>query len=448
MLLLNLAAIPLAGLCVLGAHRAWLALRWRKHPIDPVGPPPRDLEPESTPVVTVQVPLFNERAVATRVIDAVCGLDWPLESLEIQILDDSNDDTTDLARAQARVWRARGLDVQVHHRVTRNGYKAGALAQGLDQARGTLVAIFDADFVPSPDFLRQVVPFFEHDSRLGMVQARWGHLNREESSLTRIQALLLDGHFVIEHTVRHDTGRFFNFNGTAGIWRRSCILDAGGWQHDTLTEDLDLSYRAQLAGWRFLYLPHLVVSAEVPGTFRAFKSQQFRWAKGALQTARKVLPRVMTAPLPWRTRLEAVFHLCGNLAYPLVLLLALVLPWATLVRMERQDPFWWLLDTAVLVLATGSVLLFYGTAARGAGQSSSLGRNLALMGVGIGLAVNQTRAVLEALFGHPSEFVRTAKQGTPSDGNAPAVRPYRHDRDWTSMVELLLFAYELTWLFL
>jgi hypothetical protein len=280
--LLVLYYLTLGVLALYGIHRSWLVVTYLRHRRDrPALPAP----PAEWPVVTVQLPLYNEMYVATRLLDAVCRLSYPRDRLEIQVLDDSTDETSELVAAEVARWRERGVDVRHVRRGDRAGFKAGALDAGLACARGELLAVFDADFVPGPDFLEKTVPYFtdpadpQGGSRLGMVQARWEHINRGYSLLTRIQAILLDGHFVIEHTARNRSGRFFNFNGTAGIWRRQAIEDAGGWQHDTLTEDLDLSYRAQLAGWRFVYLPEVTVPSELPVDVRGFKSQQHRWAK-------------------------------------------------------------------------------------------------------------------------------------------------------------------------
>jgi cellulose synthase/poly-beta-1,6-N-acetylglucosamine synthase-like glycosyltransferase len=318
--LLALYYLVLSVLAVYGLHRLVLLavyFRTRKH--GAVRPP----DPATWPRVTVQLPIFNERYVATRLIDAVCAFDYPRDRLEIQVLDDSTDDTTDRIARRVAHYRARGLDIHHLHRRRRTGYKAGALAAGCQQAQGELLAVFDADFVPPPEFLRETVPHFA-DPRLGVVQARWEHVNREYSLLTRAQAIFLDAHFLIEHVARNRAGHFFNFNGTAGIWRREAIVDAGGWHHDTLTEDLDLSYRAQLAGWRFLFLPEVTAPAELPVDVNAFKRQQFRWAKGSIQTARKLLGPVLRSDLPWSTKVEATIHLTNNAAYLLMVLLSLL----------------------------------------------------------------------------------------------------------------------------
>ena len=296
--LLGLYYSILGVLALYGVHRLVLVVLYARHRRRGAPRPPA---PEEWPRVTVQLPLYNELYVARRLIDAVCRLDYPRDRLEIQVLDDSTDETAEIVRAEVARRRAAGFAIHHLRRAERTGFKAGALAAGLERTGGELIAVFDADFVPGPEFLKAAVPYFA-DPRVGMVQGRWEHLNRDYSLLTRVQALLLDGHFVIEHAARNRAGCFFNFNGTAGVWRRAAIAAAGGWRHDTLTEDLDLSYRAQLAGWRFVYLPDLSVPAELPVDVGGFKSQQYRWAKGSIQTARKLLGRVLAAPLPLRVK--------------------------------------------------------------------------------------------------------------------------------------------------
>ena len=318
--------VVLAILGLYGLHRliltatVWARTRRRHDPEPASGSPSQQ---ESVPFVTIQLPLYNERYVAERLITAVAALDWPRDRLAIQILDDSTDDTTAICQARAGFLASQGFLVEHIRRADRSGFKAGALQAGLASAHGEFIAIFDADFVPPPGFLRDAMGCFA-DPAIGMVQVRWEHLNREASLLTRVQALLLDGHFAIEQTARHATGRFFNFNGTAGIWRRQAIVDAGGWHSDTLTEDLDLSYRALLAGWRFTYLCQSAAPAELPMDMNAFKSQQFRWAKGSVQVARKLLPEIWRAPLAARVKLEAIFHLTQNVPYLAVLALILL----------------------------------------------------------------------------------------------------------------------------
>ena len=397
----------LGTLAIYGSHRLILVWRfWRTRNQTPPLPPP----PEIWPAVTVQLPIFNERYVAERLIDAVCRLEYPRDRLEIQVLDDSTDDTREIVAAVVDGWRQRGIDIRHIHRIDRSGFKAGALAAGLEIAKGELVAVFDADFVPQANFLHQTVPYFA-DPELGMAQARWGHINRSYSLLTRIQAVLLDGHFVVEHTARNRSGCFFNFNGTAGIWRRRAIEDAGGWAHDTLTEDLDLSYRSQLAGWRFLYLPDLVVPAELPAEINAYKSQQHRWAKGSIQTGRKLLTKILRAPIPLRAKLEAFFHLTNNLAYPLMIALSVLIFPAMALRSD--DALWSLLaiDLPLFLAATVSVILFYlaSQSVLGIPWWRALFQMPALMGLGIGLAVNNSRAVLSGLLHDGGVFHRTPK---------------------------------------
>ena len=437
--------IPAAYLAVLGVlslfgvHRLVVLALYRRHRHEV----PRPGALETLPVVTVQLPVFNEQAVVERMIDAACRLDWPAELLQIQVLDDSTDDTVGLSRAAAARWQGRGVDVEVLHRADRTGFKAGALAAGLASARGELIAIFDADFVPPPGFLRRVVPHFAAGPGVGMVQARWGHLNEELNLLTKLSSLLLDGHFVLEHTARNRSGRFFNFNGTAGIWRRACIDDAGGWQHDTLVEDLDLSYRAQLRGWRFVFLKDEVCPAELPADVRAFKTQQHRWAKGTLQAARKLLPTVLRAPVGLGVKLEAMAHLLANLAYPLVLVLAVLMPPAVFLRGRTGLTEFLLLDIPAFGLATLSVALFYAVAEREAhGRWTDKAWRLPLlMALGIGVAVNQTRAVVEGLFGQDVTFVRTPKVGERA--GAGAAHRYRPAAGWTPFIELALALYLL-----
>ncbi len=421
-----------------GVHRLVIVWLYYRHRAErPRGRPMSDL-----PIVTVQLPVFNERAVVERLIDAACRLDWPQDRLQVQVLDDSSDDTVSLSRAVARRWRGRGVDVEVLHRADRTGFKAGALAAGTRQARGEFLAVFDADFVPPPDYLRQVMPHFEGRADVGMVQARWGHLNEHSGLLTRLEAVLLDGHFVLEHTARHRSGRFFNFNGTAGVWRRRCIGEAGGWQHDTLTEDLDLSYRAQLTGWNFVFLTDDVVPAELPTDMAAFKVQQHRWAKGTIQTARKLLGTILRAPLPALVKLEAVVHLTSNLAYPLVLGLAILLPPTIFIRGRSGLTELLAIDLPAFMLSSVSVAGFYLVAEREAHGSvrGRVWRVPLVMSLGIGMAVNQTRAVVEGLFGRDVTFVRTPKAGAV-DGQADRVPTYLSRVGWSPFIELALAAY-------
>ena len=400
----------LSILGIYGWHRYFIVYQYVKHRDRRPGPPP---PVDEWPKVTIQLPIYNEMYVVDRLIDAVSKTDYPKDRLQIQVLDDSTDETRAIVELAVRRLEAQGFDIELRHRTDRTGFKAGALDEGLKSASGEFIAIFDADFVPQADFLRRTVPYFTEDPEIAVVQARWGHLNQPYSILTRVQAILLDGHFVLEHGGRNRSGCFFNFNGTAGLWRRKAIEDAGGWQHDTLTEDLDLSYRAQLRGWRFLFLPDVVVPAEVPVEMNAFKSQQHRWAKGSIQTCRKVLPYVLLSDLPWRVKMEAFFHLTANFNYLLMIGLSLLMLPAMVVRYEMGWTEMLLIDIPLFAAATLSVFNFYLISQREVYPDwKTRVRYLPIvMAVGIGLAINNTRAVIEALMGDPGEFARTPKYG-------------------------------------
>lgn len=434
----------LASLALFGLHRLLilgLSLRGRRRCRQPPDPRP-------WPRVTVQLPIYNELYVAQRLIDAVCRLDYPADRLEIQVLDDSTDETRDLVGATVARQQRQGVNIRHLHRRDRTGYKAGALAAGLESAAGELVAVFDADFVPRRDFLRRIVPQFASPD-VGMVQARWEHLNRSYSLLTRIQAILLDGHFVLEHVARATSGRFFNFNGTAGVWRRRAIVESGGWTQDTLTEDLDLSYRAQLAGWRFVFLPHLTVPAELPVDIHGFKRQQFRWAKGSIQTARKLLGRVLRAPIPLRTRLEALVHLTNNGAYLLMISLSLLVFPAVVVRHNRGLHWLTWADLALFSAATLPILLFY-LASQIAIRPRRLDQTihlLPLMAVGIGLSVNNARAVISGLLSDGGVFERTPKYRIERPGDSWRRKRYRAGTDATFVLEGLFAGYHLAGLY-
>ena len=389
-----------ALLALHGLHRLALLVAFRRCSPDPT-PKPLD-DGAEFPFVTVQLPVFNERDVVARLVDAVAGLRWPADRLEIQLLDDSTDDTAVAAAPALARARALGIAASVVRRTDRMGYKAGALEHGLSSARGRYVAIFDADFVPEPDFLARTVPHLLAGA--SMVQVRWGHLNREANALTRTQAALLDGHFVVEQPARHALGAWFNFNGTAGVWDRVAIQAAGGWQHDTLTEDLDLSYRALLTGARFVYLREAEVPAEVPDTLAAFLAQQRRWARGSVQTARKLLPAVLRAPVGVRVRLEAVAHLTANFAWPLCVALAVLLPWVVVTRGSAT-----LGNFGLDLTLVGFSLLANAAFYRAGGAAW---RDIpAVLALGIGMGPSQAAATLEGLFGPVGEFVRTPKNG-------------------------------------
>ncbi len=430
----------LAVLSTYGSHRYRMAYLYYRHKFHL--PTPRG-ELSEWPRVTVQLPIFNEMYVVQRLVDAVCHVDYPRDRFEVQVLDDSTDETCSLARAVVEKWKAKGVDIVYIHRTNRKGFKAGALENGLHLAKGEYVAVFDADFVPGVDFLKRTVPFFV-DDKVGMVQVRWGHLNREFSLLTQAQSILLDGHFIIEHTARNRSGCFFNFNGTAGVWRRATIVDAGGWQHDTLTEDLDLSYRAQLKGWQFTFLPDIISPAEVPVDMNAFKGQQHRWAKGSIQTARKLLPTILKSKtLPFHVKREAWFHLSNNIAYPLMVLLAVMMPMSMVVRFQHGMYQTLFLDLPVFLAATASVSFFYIATVRelGLGWWDRIKYLPFLMSLGIGLSINQSRAVIEALLHHESEFARTPKTGSEGNKVQKVQKAYKGRRSWVPYVELGFAAY-------
>jgi cellulose synthase/poly-beta-1,6-N-acetylglucosamine synthase-like glycosyltransferase len=375
-------------------------------------------DPPQWPRVTIQLPVFNEKYTLERLVQAVTQLDYPRDLLQIQVLDDSTDDTTLLSTRLVEEKTALGVDIQWQHRTDRSGYKAGALEKGLETANGELLAIFDADFVPEPDWLKKTVPYFQNP-RLGCLQTRWGHTNREYNSLTLAQALAIDGHFIVEQTVRSRNGLFLNFNGTAGLWRRSCIEDSGGWQADTLTEDLDLSYRAQMRGWQIGYLPNVVVRGEIPAYVEAFKRQQFRWAKGTSQVVRKILPRVFETPsLPWYVRISALLHLTGYFVHPLmVAVLLITLPVGLL-----APRFFQLLPISILAMFGPPVLY----AVSGTPETPPLAARLKILPLltilGFGMSLSTALAVLEGITGKGGDFVRTPKLNLSNDRRAkPAI---------------------------
>ncbi len=432
----------LAVLSVYGSHRYRMAFLYYRHKFKL--PTPNGTLAQ-TPRVTIQLPVFNELYVVERLIDSVCKIEYPTGLLEVQVLDDSTDETCGIARACVERWKNKGVDIVYLHRSNRYGFKAGALEAGLKVAKGEFVAVFDADFVPSPDFLMRTVPFFA-DPKVGMVQVRWGHLNREYSILTQAQSIFLDGHFMIEHTARNRSGCFFNFNGTAGIWRCNTITDAGGWQHDTLTEDLDLSYRAQLKGWQFVFLPDVVSPAEVPVDMNAFKSQQHRWAKGSIQTARKLLPAILRSNLPFKVKQEAFFHLTNNMAYLLMVLLSVLMPLSMVVRFEHGLYGTLFLDLPFCIAATLSVTFFYIATQRelGRGWWDRVKYLPFLMSLGLGMAINNAKAVVEALFKQESGFTRTPKTGAEGRNVLKVKKSYRGKASWVPFVELAFGAY-FTW---
>jgi cellulose synthase/poly-beta-1,6-N-acetylglucosamine synthase-like glycosyltransferase len=435
--------IVLVLLAAYGVHRYVLVYLYYKHRKNKVTEPGSHFE--VLPQVTIQLPIYNEQFVIDRLVESVCRMQYPREKLEIQVLDDSTDETVEVARAVVERYHALGYDISYHHRTNREGFKAGALKEGLKTAKGEFVAIFDADFMPSEDWLMRVVHFFA-DPEIGMVQTRWTHINRNYSFLTEVESILLDGHFVLEHGARNRAHVFFNFNGTAGMWRRQAIADAGGWEPDTLTEDTDLSYRAQLAGWKFVYLPDVECPAEVPIEMTAFKTQQARWAKGLIQVGKKTLPKIMRSDVPWRVKVEAWFHLTANLSYPLMIVLSVLLMPAMIIR-SFGGPFQILLiDLPLFLASTFSISSFYLVS-----QKELFPRTWPrtflflpfLMALGIGLTVTNTRAVLEALFGIQSAFKRTPKYRveTKKDKSLAAAAKYRRRLGLVPWIELAIGCY-------
>ncbi len=401
------------------------------------------------PKVTVQLPVFNEIYVIERLVRAVCEMDYPRQLLEIQVLDDSTDETSRLAQSRVEHYQQQGFQIKLLHRDHREGYKAGALREGLAAATGEFVAIFDADFVPPQNFLKKTLPHFQ-DPKIGVVQTRWGHLNFNYSVLTRAQAIGLDGHFVVEQTARNRAGYFINFNGTAGVWRRECILDAGNWSDDTLTEDLDLSYRAQLRGWKFVFLPDTICHAELPAEIGGVKAQQFRWTKGAIETAKKILPRLWRSPLPLRVKLQSTVHLTNNLVFPFILIVGLLnLPIVLIKNQIGAKHTLYFTVISVFTLAFFGSFWMYLTAQR-KGYDNWFRRILyfpIFMAGSLGLSVNNTRAILQGLFNHRSEFLRTPKYHLESSQDRFGGKKYFNAREQrrrgtsTGLIEGLLTIY-------
>jgi cellulose synthase/poly-beta-1,6-N-acetylglucosamine synthase-like glycosyltransferase len=395
------------------------------------------------PRVTVQLPIFNEQFVVDRLLQAICQLDYPREKLEIQLLDDSTDETVAVARGLVQHYSAQGYPVTYLHRTNRAGFKAGALHEGMKSASGEYIAIFDADFVPPPDFLQRTIHHFTGEN-IGMVQTRWTHINRHYSFLTEVEAILLDGHFVLEHSGRARSNVFFNFNGTAGVWRRTAIEAAGGWEHDTLTEDTDLSYRAQLKGWKFIYLQDVECPAELPVEMTAFKTQQARWAKGLIQTGKKILPRVLESDQPWRVKLESWYHLTANLSYPLMVVLSVLLLPAMVIRFYQGWFQMLYIDVPLFLASTLSISSFYLVSQRELFPktwSRALVYLPFLMALGVGLTVTNTIAVIEALIGRQTAFARTPKYRVESKKDKFRGAIYRKRLGWIPWIEILIGSY-------
>jgi cellulose synthase/poly-beta-1,6-N-acetylglucosamine synthase-like glycosyltransferase len=433
--------IVLTLLATYGIHRYTLVYLYYKKKKNSTSEPTKLFT--QLPCVTVQLPIFNEQFVVDRLLQAVCRLDYPKELLEIQVLDDSTDETINVAHNLVEHYATQGFQITYHHRTDRGGFKAGALHEGLKSATGEFVTIFDADFVPPADFLQRVIHHFT-EPNIGMVQTRWTHINRNYSFLTEVEAILLDGHFVLEHSGRARHNVFFNFNGTAGIWRRTAIDDAGGWQHDTLTEDTDLSYRAQLKGWKFIYRQDVECPAELPVEMTAFKTQQARWAKGLIQTGKKILPRVLKSDQPFRVKLEAWYHLTANLSYPLMVILSVLLLPAMVIRFYQGWFQMLYIDIPLFLASTFSISSFYLVSQRELFPRTWPRAMLyipCLMAIGIGLTVTNTCAVLEALIGRQTAFARTPKYRVESKKDIVRSTKYRKRLGWVPWAEMLIGSY-------
>ena len=435
--------IVLTILAAYGAHRYWMVYLYYKYKKNKTTEPGAYFPADNLPRVTVQLPIFNEQYVVDRLLDAVCRLEYPKHKLDIQLLDDSTDETVEVARLLVERYVALGHPVAYIHRDNREGFKAGALEAGLKTAKGEFVAIFDADFVPPPDFLLKCIHHFT-GPKIGMVQTRWTHINRNYSLLTQVEAILLDGHFVLEHSARSRSGVFFNFNGTAGMWRRCAIDEAGGWQHDTLTEDTDLSYRAQLKGWKFVYLQDVECPAELPVEMTAFKTQQARWAKGLIQVSKKILPRVLSSDAPRAVKVEAFYHLTANLSYPLMIVLSVLLMPAMIIRFYQGWFQMLYIDLPLFMASTFSISSFYLVSQKELFPKSwprALLYLPLLMALGIGLTITNTRAVLEALAGKQTAFARTPKYRVESKKDRVGAKKYRKRLGWVPWIELLIGCY-------
>jgi len=428
-------------LSIFGIHRYETIRTYFKHRKNATKEPP--LRFGQLPRVTIQLPLYNERYVVERLIDEVTRIEYPKELLQIQVLDDSTDDTHPFAEALVERYHALGFPIEYHHRANREGFKAGALQEGLKSATGDLVAVFDADFVPPPEFLTRTVHFFA-DPKVGVVQTRWSYLNRDYNFLTEVEAMLLDGHFILEHGARSRAGYFFNFNGTAGVLRRAMIEDAGGWQHDTLTEDSDLSYRAQLKGWRFVYLPGLDCPSELPVEMHGFQVQQARWAKGLTQCAKKLLPGILRADLPWRVKAEAIMHLTPNISYPLMVVISALMMPQMIVRFYMGVWQMVFLDLPLIIASFWSISAFYVIAQKEL-HPKNWKRSILflpmLLAVGVALTVINTRAVLEALFGVQTAFVRTPKFAIGDRRMNLETKKYRRKSGWLPFIEIAIGTY-------
>jgi cellulose synthase/poly-beta-1,6-N-acetylglucosamine synthase-like glycosyltransferase len=432
-------------LAIYGIHRYTMCYRYFKYSKG-YDPSPKGHFDE-LPRVTIQLPMFNEQFVVERLVEAVCAMEYPRDRIDIQVLDDSTDESQEVAKSIVERYKALGHDIVYLHRTDRTGYKAGALEKGLEVAKGEFVAIFDADFIPPKNWIMSIIHHFAEPD-VGMVQTRWGHMNRDYNLLTKIEAILLDAHFVIEHGSRVRTGEFFNFNGTAGMWRLQAIRDGGGWEHDTLTEDTDLSYRVQMAGWRFKYLPEIECPSELPIEMSAFKTQQQRWAKGLIQVSIKVLPKVFSSDLSRKRKLEAIHHLTANIAYPLMVVMTVLVVPVTIVKALQGWYVMLFFDLPIFVASTFSVAVFYALSQRELCKMKcglyprdwkiSILYLPMLMAIGIGLTVTNSKAVMEAIFGKQSAFVRTPKFAVAKKGDKSKATKYRKRLVLAPWIELAL----------
>ncbi|MFB3916916.1 MAG: cellulose synthase family protein [Terriglobales bacterium] len=435
--------VVLIWLATYGVHRYVLVYLYYKHRRNRRFDPPARFKDDELPRVTVQLPIFNEQFVVDRLVDSVCRLQYPREKLEIQVLDDSTDETVEVASAVVERYAALGHPIVYIHRTNREGFKAGALQAGMEQCQGEFIAVFDADFTPPEDWLLKVIHHFT-DPQIGMVQTRWAHINRNYSFLTEVEAILLDGHFVLEHGARSRSGVFFNFNGTAGMWRRKAIEDAGGWEHDTLTEDTDLSYRAQMKGWKFAYVQDIECPAELPVEMTAFKTQQARWAKGLIQVSLKILPRLLRSDVPRRVKFEAWYHLTANISYPLMIVLSTLLLPAMVIRFYQGWFQMLLIDVPLFLASTFSISSFYLVSQKEL-FPGKWWRTFAflpfLMALGIGLTITNTKAVMEAFFRKQTAFARTPKYRVVNKSDKPIASKYRKRLGLVPWLELAIGTY-------
>lgn len=430
--------VALLILFVFGLHGFIMIYYYKKYRY--VKPIPKDKVDE--PFVTIQLPLYNEMYVVERLINSVCEIDYPKDKLEIQVLDDSTDETVQIVANAVNQKKLEGFDIHHIRRPNREGFKAGALKEGMKTAKGEFIAIFDADFIPQKNFLRKTLAFFT-DKKIGMVQTRWEHLNGDFSLITKAQALALDGHFVIEQTVRNKAGFFINFNGTGGVWRKECIEDAGNWHTDTLTEDLDLSYRAQLNGWKFIFLKDFTSPAELPSEINALKSQQFRWTKGAIETAKKILPLVWKSDLPLRIKLQSTFHLTNNIVFPFILLAAILnVPLIYVKNSGAHDAYFTILSLFVFAFISSFIFYLYSQKDIRKDWRKKIALFPLFMAGSMGFAVNNSRAVVEGLLSRKSEFVRTPKFRLESEKDSWVGKRYTSKKIGLSVyVELIMALY-------